>query len=79
MKSESDLQNMRTRVAEAIAQLNRSDRGRVAAARFYEFLNADGGDALGLDSENWCAVETLVRGCRLRIGPEIRDALSKYL
>jgi hypothetical protein len=73
----ADHSDLRRSIRDAIAQLRASERGCAAALRFHELLDADAGYALGLDSANWRALETLVRGCRQGIGPEIRDELAR--
>lgn len=64
-------------VADAIDQLNHSERGRAAAVRFRKLLEADDQYACGLDTENWRALETIVKACRVFGAYKIREFLPK--
>jgi len=64
-------------LADALIQLNHSERGRRAAVAFRRFLDANEGSALGLDSNNWQALETLVKSCRIFNGYNVRNVLPK--
>lgn len=62
-------------LADALKQLNRSERGHRAAVAFRRFLDANDGSAMSLDSENWRAIETLARACRIFGAWNVRDLL----
>jgi len=66
---EIDLQDPTSRagfdLAAAINQLNQSERGRRAAVAFRRFLEAHDGSSFSLDSNNWRAIETLAKACRV--------------
>ncbi len=64
-------------LADALAQLRRSERGQRAAAQFRRLLEANDGSAVSLDSNNWRALETLVRSCRIFGALNVRDLLPK--
>jgi broad specificity phosphatase PhoE len=68
-------QNAAGDLADAITQLNRSERGRRALVAFRHFLDAKNGSALGLDSDNQRAVETLARACRIFGAYNVRNVL----
>ncbi len=64
-------------VERALDQLNRSERGRRAAVQLRRFLDANDGSALSLDADNWRALETLTKACRVFGGYAIRNVLPK--
>lgn len=64
-------------LVEAFDTLNRSERGHAALVQFRKFLEANDRYALGLDSDNWRALETLIRGCRMGGAYKICEALPK--
>lgn len=63
--------------ANALAQLKGSERGRAAAVRFRKLLEADNGYAMGLDQNNWEALEALVRACRVFGAYNVRELLPR--
>lgn len=65
------------RLADALEQLNQSERGRFAAVQLRKLLTAQDSYVLGLDQNNWQALETLVHGCKLGAACQIRDLLPK--
>jgi hypothetical protein len=64
-------------LAAALDQLNGSERGHAAAVAFRRFLEANDGSVSGLDSENWQALATLVKACRVFGAWKIRNVLPK--
>lgn len=64
-------------IIDALEQLNRSERGHAAALQLRKLLEADEGYALGLDSENWRALATLCKGCRVFGGHKILQVLPR--
>ncbi len=62
-------------LADAINQLNQSERGHRAAVAFRRFLEADNSSASGLDSNNLRALEMLARSCRIFGAHNVRNIL----
>lgn len=63
-------------ILDAIEQLQGSERGSAAARAFRDLLSNGGA---GLDTDNWRALETLCRACRVHGGSiayKIRDTLT---
>lgn len=64
-------------LSDALDQLNRSERGRRAAIAFRKFIEANNGSAASLDPDNWKAVASLARACRVFGAWSVRDFLPK--
>lgn len=64
-------------IVAAFAQLERSERGHAAAVQLRKFLLANDGYALGLDGDNWRALETLIKACRFGGAHKIAELLPK--
>jgi hypothetical protein len=64
-------------VAEAMDQLNQSERGRAAARAFLAFLDANNGSAYSLDTNNWRAIASLARACSIHGAYSVATALKE--
>lgn len=62
---------------DALDQLEQSERGRLAAVAFRRFLAANDNSAFSLDANNWRALETLVRACKLNGANNVYPHLPK--
>ena len=76
-ETEAPLTPEQQKICDALDQLNRSERGHRAAVRLRKFIEADEGSAISLDTNNWRALEDLVRGCRVFGAHNIRNLLPR--